>query len=62
MLTEGGFAVRANYFRARLIERVKNRLHYEIVWLPAAAATASMAGESEAWAISRADDRDAIQR
>ena len=59
---EGWFAIRAIYFRARLIERVMTGCEHEIVWLPAADAMASMARESDAWVISRTCDRDAILR
>ena len=59
---EGCFAVRATYFRARLIERFTTRYEHEIVWLPAATAVTSLARESDAWAISRACDSDAILR
>ena len=57
---EGCFAIRAIYFRARLIERVTTGWECDIVWLPATTATASLARQSDAWAISRALDRDAI--
>src|SRR5260370_23207484 len=51
---EGHFAVRATYFRTRLIERLTTRYEHEIIWLPAATAVTSLARESDAWAISRA--------
>jgi 8-oxo-dGTP diphosphatase len=59
---EGFFAIRAIYFRARLTERVTAGCKHEIVWFPAATATVLLARESDAWAISRACDRDAILR
>jgi ADP-ribose pyrophosphatase YjhB (NUDIX family) len=59
---EGCFAIRATYFRARLIERLATDCEHAIVWLPAAAATASLARESDIWAISRGCDPDAIRR
>jgi 8-oxo-dGTP diphosphatase len=59
---EGCFAVRAIYFRARLIERLATYCEHAIVWLPAATASLSRARESDAWAISRACDPDAILR
>jgi 8-oxo-dGTP diphosphatase len=59
---EGCFAIRATYFRARLIERLTTRCEDEIVWLPPATAATSLARESDAWAISRACDSDAILR
>ena len=57
---EGYLAIRAIYFRARLIERVTTGCEYEMVWLPTA--TALMARESDAWAISRTSSRDAMLR
>jgi 8-oxo-dGTP diphosphatase len=59
---EGCFAVRATHFRARPIERLTTDCEHAIVWLPAAAATASLARESDIWAISRGCDPDAIRR
>ena len=59
---EGYFAIRAIYFRARLIEQVTTGCEHEMVWLPAATATALMVRESDAWAISRACSRDAMLR
>ena len=59
---EGYFAIRAIYFRARLIEQVTTGCEHEMVWLPAATATALMARESDAWAISRTSSRDAMLR
>jgi ADP-ribose pyrophosphatase YjhB (NUDIX family) len=50
---EGYFAIRATYFRAALIERCTTQCEHEIVWLSAAAASTSLARESDAWAISR---------
>ena len=57
---EGCFAIQATYFRARLIERLTTRREHELVWLPTATAMTSLARESDAWAISRACDSDAI--
>jgi hypothetical protein len=45
-----------------LIERLTTDCEHAIVWLPAAAATASLARESDIWAISRGCDPDAIRR
>jgi 8-oxo-dGTP diphosphatase len=59
---EGCFAIRATYFRARLIAQATLRCEHEIVWLPAAIAATLLARESDAWAISRACERDAILR
>jgi 8-oxo-dGTP diphosphatase len=57
---EGCFAIRAIYFRARLIESVTTGCEQEIVWLPAADAVGLLARESDAWALSRACARDGI--
>jgi 8-oxo-dGTP pyrophosphatase MutT (NUDIX family) len=57
---EGCFAIRAIYFRARLIEPVTTGCEHEIVWLPAADAVGLLARESDAWALSRACAREGI--
>jgi len=59
---EGWFAIRATYFRARLIECLSTEREHEIAWLPTATATALLVRESDAWAISRAGDPNDIRR